>query len=358
MQFSAILCHFGVLLRTPCLFVKKPTLPNFGTPWLTVRCAGSPPLCSQPNLLAIPPMVIWHPRISHATIFPSSQVATSIIFWAHSSLTPSLKVGKWKYVPAALLNVWLFMLIQPAFSWQPMALPNHMRLTKFLKAGTPATQNVHVLLPVFFFQWCVDKGNPIVMGCPKVATKKCLPKAQATWDEIAPWGVHWWAVLPCPRCRRWWLWPNSHHLDVPWAHLRPLWNATCNPQNGSLFDFDLQLFLPNPGLNKECLQIISYNIIYLSISHGRRKCHRWRTHASQPDCFQRFFTPLQLLQYHDISWHIMTYHDIHDLQLVGKGSPTCSNSLPRFDLDGRSCGLSYSSDRFALLPDQASLPQL
>ena len=41
------------------------------------------------------------------------------------------------------------------------------------------------------------------------------------------------------------------------------------------------------------------------------------------------------------------------LQLVPQHVPT-----PRVDLDGRSCGLSYSSDRFAFLPDQASLPQL
>jgi hypothetical protein len=105
MPFYAILVYYCV---PHVCFWRSQIFPTLETPWLTVRCAGSPPLCSQPKLLAIPPMVIWHPRISHATIFPSSQVATSIFFWAHSSLTPRLKVGKWKYVPAALLNVYAY----------------------------------------------------------------------------------------------------------------------------------------------------------------------------------------------------------------------------------------------------------
>jgi hypothetical protein len=118
-------------------------------------------------------------------------------------------------------------------------------------------------------------------------------------------------------------------------------------------------FLPNPSLNKECLRIISYNICP-SPTDDANAINEEHTHlnptASKDSSLPSNFC--SIMTYHDISWHIMTYHDIHDLQLVGKGSPTCSNSLPRFDLDGRSCGLSYSSDRFALLPDQASLPQL
>mmetsp|Transcript_37489 Transcript_37489/g.76611 ORF Transcript_37489/g.76611 Transcript_37489/m.76611 type:complete len:207 (-) Transcript_37489:55-675(-) len=43
------------------------------------------------------------------------------------------------------------------------------------------------------------------------------------------------------------------------------------------------------------------------------------------------------------------------VHVAGDGDCGQIVTILMFDLDGRSCGLSYSSDRFALLPDQASL---
>lgn len=72
-----------------------------------------------------------------------------------------------------------------------MALPNHMRLTKFLKAGTSATQNVHVLLFLCFssnndvwiretpLSWAVQKKKQRKNLCrkPKLPGMKLLPEA-------------------------------------------------------------------------------------------------------------------------------------------------------------------------------------
>ena len=124
-------------------------------------------------MLSKPTMVVWHPRSFppcwNLFLQPSCDVNNFL-----SPLIPDTKFQCGKvnictsYFAKCLSN-------QHFHDIQLTALPNKMRLTKCLKARTPATENVHVLLPLYVSSnndvWTRDTSLSWAI-CPKSATKK------------------------------------------------------------------------------------------------------------------------------------------------------------------------------------------